>query len=400
MRARVLSPGDLLGKRVPRRPLVGGRAIDVSGERCTLADATTLLEFERHPEDHFALGDWLIVELERADETWRGRVVERHASGRSEGAGEVERLLLRGTGRRLAQRAEALRVIRRYFRRERFIEVDTPVRVPTPGLDVHVDALPAHAGFLVTSPEFQMKRLLVGGMPRIYQLVHCTRADERGRLHQPEFMMLEWYRAFASQDEVMADTEQVVLAVAERLTGKPRFKLGDGRRIELRAPFERLSVRQAFRRYAGIDDAVDLAASDEDRFFELLVDQVEPALARLDHPVFLWEYPATQASLARRAPNDPSVAERFELYVAGVELCNGFSELTCPIEQRRRFEADQAKRQELGRPVYPIDERFMAALHEGMPPSGGNALGVDRLIALATGAPTIADVQPFPAEWL
>src|SRR5690606_6132495 len=145
-------------------------------------------------------------------------------------------------------------------------------------------------------------------------------------------------------------------------------------------------------------DVADLAASDEARYFELLVSRVEPALARLDRPVFLHDYPLTQAALARPCPDDPRFAERFELYAGGIELANGYGELTDPVEQRRRFVAERRRRQAEKRPVYPLNERFLAALVEGMPPSGGNALGVDRLIALALGAPDIRAVIAFPSD--
>ncbi|HEY3664464.1 MAG TPA: amino acid--tRNA ligase-related protein, partial [Polyangiaceae bacterium] len=165
-------------------------------------------------------------------------------------------------------------------------------------------------------------------------------------------------------------------------------------------PFARMTVREAFRKYAGIADAVDLSLSDEARYFELFVAQVEPGLAREPHPLFLWKYPANQAALARLDAHDSSVAERFELYLAGVELCNGFDELTDPIEQRVRFERDAARRASEGRPIYPTDERFLTALVSGMPPAGGNALGFDRLVMLATGARELAEVIAFPARQL
>jgi lysyl-tRNA synthetase class 2 len=173
-----------------------------------------------------------------------------------------------------------------------------------------------------------------------------------------------------------------------------------GQRYELEPPFQRITVREAFREHAGIADAVDLAHSDEARYFELLVSVVEPGLAREPAPLFLWKYPANQAALARLSADDPSVAERFELYVGGVELCNGFDELTDPREQRLRFEQDSARRAAEARTTYPIDERFLAGLTAGMPRAGGNALGFDRLLMLATGARELADVIAFPARVL
>jgi lysyl-tRNA synthetase class 2 len=378
---------------------VGGRVLDARGDWLVIGDAVTSLELRFEPAVALTPGDLVVVRFEPKGRSRRATLVERWPAAVPKGDGEVARLQWRQLGKNLRARSRALAVVRAYFDAQRFVEVDTPVRVRTPGLDVHVDALGAHGGFLVTSPEFHMKRLLAGGLPRIYQLIHCSRADEQGAQHEPEFMMLEWYRAFADQTDVMRDTEHVVESVTREIAGKPRLRLTDGRRIDVTEPYDRVSVREAFREHAGVADAVDLAATDESRYFELLVSAVEPALARRDRPVFLIDYPATQASLARRSPADPSVAERFELYVAGVELCNGFSELTCPVEQRQRFEHDQQVRAGSGRPVYPLDERFLAALAEGLPPAGGNALGFDRLLALACGTSTIAEVQAFPHDW-
>ncbi len=372
---------------------VGGRV--ASANPLVVADALGSVAVQ--PPLGVEPGELVVVEgrYERGRLTG-ARLLERYPAPPSAASGEFAALAWSGRGRRLVQRVRALAEIRAYFHKERFVEVDTPQRVPTPGLDLHVDAIRTSGGYLVTSPEHAMKRLLAGGLPRIYQLSHCWRADEQGPLHQPEFMLCEWYRAFCGQVDVIADTEQIVLRVATALAGKPVLSAGK-RRIDVTPPFPRLTVRQAFRRYAGVQDAVELAARDEDRFFELLVDQVEPALARRRRPVFLCDYPLSQASLARPSPRDPTVAERFELYAAGVELCNGFGELTDAAEQRRRFRRDRAERRRRRRPVYPLDESLLAALAEGMPPAGGNALGVDRLIALALGVADIADVMPFPS---
>jgi lysyl-tRNA synthetase class 2 len=264
-----------------------------------------------------------------------------------------------------------------------------------------------------------MKRLLSGGVPRCFQIARCFRRGEVGGRHNPEFTMLEWYRAFAGVEEVMADTEAVVRGVAAALgTGGALRAAGERYEGHSRAtgspegptdavatldgPFARLTVGEAFARFAGVpeDEAIAMASRDEDRYFRLLVDAVEPALARIGRPVFLVDFPAPHASLARLKPSDPRVCERFELYVAGVELCNGFGELTDPREQRARLERDQAARAGQGKAVYPIDERFLGALEEGMPPAAGNALGVDRLIALCLGAARIGDVLSFPVDWL
>jgi lysyl-tRNA synthetase class 2 len=291
--------------------------------------------------------------------------------------------------KRIAERARALASARAFFASRGYVEVETPVLVPSPGLDLHLDAFPVGASrFLSTSPEYQMKRLLVDGHARIFQITRAFRADEIGERHNPEFTILEFYRTHAGADAVMRDTEQLVA----RITGG-LVRLG-ARAIDLRPPFARMTVSEAFRQFARAD-ALDLAETDEDRYFRTLVDTVEPALAALDVGVFLTEYPATQASLARKKPGNPRVAERFELYVAGVELCNGFGELTDATEQRARFEQDRAERKKRGKPVYPVDERFLEALGRGMPESGGNAIGFDRLVALTCGTTKIEDVMAF-----
>ncbi|MEY4509329.1 MAG: Lysine--tRNA ligase [Pseudomonadota bacterium] len=305
--------------------------------------------------------------------------------------------------RRLVARAQLLRGVRTFFDQRGFLEVETPLVVPSPGLDVHLDAVrvvtPAGERYLITSPEYQMKRLLAGGLERIYQLAKCFRNDEVGQRHQPEFTMLEWYRAYAGVEEVMADTEQLVAAVATAISGEPVLHTAQGP-VDVAPPWPRLTVREAFARFAQVDVFVLLAEEHgEDTFYRLLVERVEPALSELG-ALFLCEYPASMASLARKKPDDPRVAERFEAYVGGVELCNGFGELTDPVEQRARLLVDQAERARQGKPVYPIDERFLAALEQGVPPSGGNALGLDRLVMLALGAAHIEDVTAVPASRL
>ncbi len=303
------------------------------------------------------------------------------------------------TAKRLVDRARVCAAVRAFFDARGFLEVETPVLVPSPGLDPHLDAFEVvgdnrgSSSWLSTSPEYQMKRLLAQGLTRIYQIARCFRRAESGALHSPEFTMVEWYRARAGMADVMADTEQLVASV----TGGA-VRLGD-RVVEVTPPFERIAVCDAFARYAGWsrEDTLAAAAADEDRYFRALVHLIEPAVAAAPRAVFLVDYPATQASLARRKPEDERLAERFELYVAGVELCNGFGELIDPVEQRARLVHDQETRRARGQPVYPIDERFLEAL-ERVPPSGGNALGLDRLVALACGTTRIADVMAFTAD--
>ncbi len=297
----------------------------------------------------------------------------------------------------LRGRALILREIRRFFDERAFVEVQTPAMVPSPGLDLHLDAFPIAgaepARYLATSPEYQMKRLLAGGLPRIYQLGPAFRRGERGTHHEPCFSMLEWYRAFHGSADLMSDTEELVAAVARVSSPGSLLIEVDGTQVNLAPPWERLTVEQAFQRYAGV--SAQRLAQDEDAFFRVLVEQVEPQLGRL-RPAFLTAYPASMASLARLDPKNATIADRFEAYVAGIEICNGFGELIDPVEQRERLMRDQAARRARGLPVYPIDERFLGALEEGMPPAGGNALGVDRLVMLLLGADSIADVVAIP----
>jgi elongation factor P--(R)-beta-lysine ligase len=393
--ARVLSPSDLEGAR-SGKVLVGGRVLLAVPGRLTLTDALARIEvhgaaLEAEPGELVVVSGRLSGRaLENA------RLVERRVLPSPRGDGEVARFTWNETGKRLAARARALAAVRDYFAREAFLEVETPLRVAAPGVDAHVDAFRAEGGFLITSPELAMKRLLVGGLPRIFQLARVLRRDEAGTLHEPEFTLLEWYRAFAGFERVLADTEGLVRAVARAVNGRAELVAPDGRKLALRGAFPRLSVRDAFRRFARVSDAADLAASDEARYFELLVERVEPGLALVDRPVFLTDYPVTQAALARPSPRDPKVAERFELYAGGVELSNGYGELVDPVEQERRFRAERARRKAEGRRVYPLDRRFLAALREGMPAAGGNALGFDRLVMLAAGAKSVAEVMAFP----
>lgn len=407
------SPSDLPSiAGAPGTVRVAGRVLDVRAAEIVLADAfvsvdAVLVEGEVSPGDH------VIIEASFVQgKLVLGRVIQRFRPVKpnvSRGAsaevpsGETERFVLRGVGSALAARARAFAMVRSFFDRRGFVEVDTPSMVPCPGLDLHLDAygVADSAHWLITSPEYQMKRLLAGGIPRCYQLARCYRRGEVGGRHNPEFLMLEWYRAFAPVDAVMTDTEELVRQVITQLSGKT-FVDVEGVRVDLEQPFERLTVADAFVRYAGVsaDEAIRWATDDEDQFFRVLVDDVEPALARLGRPVFLTDYPAPFASLARLSPNDPRVAERFELYVGSLEVCNGFGELTDPVEQRARFLRDQEHRRQQGKPVYPLDERFLAALEEGMPPAAGNALGLDRLVALGLSAKTIADVTSFPFGWL
>lgn len=398
---------------------VGGRVVAVAGVHLSLADAFAEVAVTLSDPATCQVGDLVVVEGRAlGGQVRNGRVIWSERPKRAPDAPWIDRdepspsetaRLRSGVGEGLLARAKAYAAVRGYFAGERFVEVETPAAVPSPGLDLHLDAFGVAGArdprFLITSPEYQMKRLLVGGVPRCFQLARCFRRGEIGHHHNPEFTMLEWYRAFAGVESVMRDTERLVRAVVSELSDGLVLKVG-GHEVDLELPFEILPIGEAFARHAGIgrEEAIALASNnqvgDEDRFFRLLVERVEPALAKLPHAVFVTDFPAPFASLARLKPDDTTVCERFELYVGGIELCNGFGELTDPVEQRARLERDSAARAAQGLAAYPIDERFLTAIEEGMPPSAGNAMGMDRLIALALGRERIAEVLGFPEGWV
>ena len=276
----------------------------------------------------------------------------------------------------LSERACVLRAIRAFFDARGFTEVETPVRIPAPAPEPHIDCPASGDWFLRASPELQMKKLLAAGMERIYQIGPCFRAGEKGRRHSPEFTMLEWYRANADYSDIARDAEELLAEIL-----RPR------RSVALPVPFQRITVREAYLRWAGW---APVETWDQDRFDFDMATKIEPNLPK--GPLFLMDYPAPAASLARLKADDPRVAERWELYVDGMELANAFTELTDAAEQRRRFEAARAERRALGEADYPLDEEFLDALAR-MPPSGGVALGVDRLVMLACGAASIDAVR-------
>jgi lysyl-tRNA synthetase class 2 len=293
----------------------------------------------------------------------------------------------------LRLRSAVLQAIRTFFVRHDFLEVETPVLIAAPALEQHIDAVPAGPHYLRTSPELHMKRLLADGAKRIFQLGPCFRLGERGSRHNPEFTMLEWYRADADYLDILADAKALLACVAQEAIGRTSFTYA-GHPVELLPLWDCLSVSEAYLLHAGWDP---VAAYDADRFDLDLVDRVEPALPR-DRPVVLKDYPPEAAALARCRPGPPRVAERWELYVAGMELANAFSELTDAAEQRRRFEDCAARRRAAGHSVYPMDESFLQALARGLPPCGGAALGVDRLTMLFADASAIEEVRPFTDE--
>jgi lysyl-tRNA synthetase class 2 len=312
-----------------------------------------------------------------------------------------------------------IRAVRAYFDGQGFAEVDTPALQACPAMDLHihafateikgVDLQPKGTLYLHTSPEFAMKKLLVAGLPRLYQICHVYRNAEGSRLHSPEFTMIEWYRAGADYTAIMEDCKGLLRACATALgIGHYRHK---GMKCDPFAEWKTVTVEQAFRHYAGLElraflperteefraaiagKGIRVAPDDswDDLFFRVMAEKIEPFLGR-EAPAILCDYPVSMASLSRRKPGDPLLAERFELYVCGIELANAFSELTDAAEQRARFAEEMARKREIYGEVYPADEDFFAALDFGMPESGGIALGIDRLVMLACGADAIEDV--------
>jgi lysyl-tRNA synthetase class 2 len=314
--------------------------------------------------------------------------------------------------------------IRAWFEAQGFIEVETAALQVSPGNETHLHAFvtefASEAGarepfYLHTSPEFAMKKLLAAGETKIFSFAPVFRNGERGRLHTPEFTMLEWYRVGAPYRHLMNDCDRLLKLAAET-TGRWNWTW-DTRTCDIRKPFEGTTLHQAFFQFCRIelndvmpDGHIDLAAlrreaarigvrvaADDtwsDLFSRILGERIEPSLG-LYRPQMLCEYPTHEAALARPCAHSPAVAERFELYVCGIELANAFGELTDPVEQRRRFEAEMAEKQRLYGRRYPLDEEFLSALAH-MPPASGCALGFDRLVMLATGAPNVEAVQWTP----
>ena len=324
----------------------------------------------------------------------------------------------------LAVRRRILSRLREGFETRDFVEVETPVLQVSPGNEAHLSAfatdLVAAGGgrsrlYLHTSPEFTCKKLLAAGEKRIFQFARAFRNRERGALHHPEFTLLEWYRVGEPYETLMADCTAMMAAAAEAAeTAQFSFR---GRTANPLAQPQILTVAEAFERFAGIDLLATLAREGGDRdglaararaaglrladddnwsdiFSRALLEKVEPALGN-GRPTLLTEYPAVEAALARRKPSDPRVSERFEVFVCGVELANGFGELTDPVEQRARLAAEMDRKERLYGERYPIDEDFLAALAL-MPAASGCALGFDRLVMLATGASRIEQVMWAP----
>ncbi|MGD9947427.1 MAG: EF-P lysine aminoacylase EpmA [Desulfobulbus sp.] len=299
------------------------------------------------------------------------------------------------TPKGLQQRSRLLQAMRAFFYERAYVEVDTPIRLPVLIPESNIFPFSSEGCFLQTSPELCMKRLLARGCERIFQICHCFRKEEQGRLHQSEFTLLEWYHKNWSYDELMVECEALICSLAHKLASLQGFVndgpvlVRRGQRVDLTPPWTRLSVAEAFQQYAGM--AVEDALA-QDTFEEVLVTLVEPHLGETK-PTFLYDYPTSLGSLARRKPGNPKVAERFELYIAGVEIANGFSELADADEQRQRFHHEiDVICSSGGKASMP--EHFLADL-PAMGECAGIALGVDRLFMLLVGGTTLSDSLPF-----
>lgn len=291
-------------------------------------------------------------------------------------------------------RARLVQAIRRFFTEKGYLEVHTPYLIPAPAPELHIDAIKAGGAYLHTSPELCMKRLLSAGYPKIFQICPAFRQGERGTRHLPEFMLLEWYRVGIDYTGLMDECEEMILYVSDQVGrgGKLEYQ---GKTIHLQRPWHRITVEEAFDRYADMAAGKALASGS---FDEIMVDKIEPLLG-MPKPTFLYDYPASLGALARLKPGKPEVAERFELYIGGLEIANAFSELKNLREQKARFQAEREKRRQLGKAVYPMPEQFLKDLQH-MPRSAGIALGVDRLIMLFADATCIDDVVTFTPEEL
>lgn len=295
---------------------------------------------------------------------------------------------------RLNRRALIIQAIRNFFIQGGYLEVETPCRIPAPAPESHIDAQATGDWYLQTSPELCMKRLLSAGYSKIFQICKCFRQNERGQYHLPELTMLEWYTAKHDYRHMMKQCEELILAVALH-TGGGKTIVYQGKSVDLTPPWTRMTVADAFDRFASMSLE---KALQRNCFDDIIALEIEPRLGS-GKPLFLYDYPACCASLARCKPGKPDIAERFELYICGIELCNAFSELNDPSEQRMRFEAEQKQRRDSRKKNYPMSEKFLSSLSH-MPPATGNALGIDRLVMLLTDTPDIADVVAFTPEAL
>ncbi|MDD2899658.1 MAG: EF-P lysine aminoacylase EpmA [Desulfuromonadaceae bacterium] len=294
-------------------------------------------------------------------------------------------------------RANVVKAVRNFFWERGFLEVETPVLIPANAPEEHINPIITLSSWqLQTSPELCMKRLLCAGHGKLFQISHCWRANERGARHLSEFTMLEWYRAGVDYQTLMTDCRELLQYVTTSCIPDRPVLSHNSRKIDPFEPWQRISVQEAFLRFGKVDV---LECLENGIYEDILTSVIEPALAGFEAPVILMDYPVELAALARTSPENRNLAERFELYVGGFELANGFSELTDPFEQRRRFEAANIFRSSYGQSVLPLPEPFLESLGT-MPESAGIALGIDRLVMLTAGTDCIDDIVTFTPEEL
>jgi lysyl-tRNA synthetase class 2 len=292
----------------------------------------------------------------------------------------------------LKRRALIFKHIRDFFNEQGFLEVETPIRAPAIAPEQFIIPFQSGDWFLAASPELHMKRLLAAGYDKIFQFSHCFRKGERGRWHNPEFILLEWYRKDADYLKIIEDTEKLIITVARKLEYKNTIKY-QGHEIDISLPWPKITVRDAYIRYANWDP---IAENDPERFDLDFIEKVLPGLSE-DRPTVLIDYPAAQASLARLKTGSPQFAERAEVFIGGLELANAYSELVDVKEQAKRFrESIEQIKKERGQ-VMPLPEKFLESM-KSLPECGGIALGVDRLVMLFCDADKIDDVTAFTED--
>jgi elongation factor P--(R)-beta-lysine ligase len=291
----------------------------------------------------------------------------------------------------LERRALIINGVRAFFCQQGFLEIETPLRVPSVAPEQYILPYASEGWFLSTSPELQMKRLLAAGYEKIFQISHCFRKEERGRHHNPEFTMIEWYRTSADYLQLIKDTEQLVKVLSHQLGIHSTLNF-QGKKIDLSLPWPKITVREAYLQWANWDPVL---AFEGERFDIDMVEKIIPRFAA-DRPTVILDYPRECASLARLKPGDPPLAERVEIFIGGLEIANGFSELNDAVEQEKRFKLEIEAIRQTGKPaVLPL--KFLASLSQ-MPPSAGIALGIDRLAMLFCDTDAIDDVITFPSD--
>ncbi len=294
----------------------------------------------------------------------------------------------------LKKRALIINSIRTFFQENDYLEVDTPLRLPSIIPEAHIDSYDSEGWFLQASPELCMKRLISQGYDKIFQICKCFRKNERSGKHLPELTMLEWYAKNETYTDLMNTCQSLIRFIAKNTETNGTI-IYQNKQINLETKFLKLSVRESFLKYT---DTTMEEACETGKFDEIMSFEIEPNLG-LDQPIFLYDYPASLGALARLKPGNPDLAERFELYIAGIELANGFSELIDPKEQRKRFESELTSRKVYGKKDIPIPEKFLGSL-SSMPETAGIALGIDRLIMLFCNLTSIDQSVAFTPEQL